>query len=242
MLFCKDGSLFASSIVTTNGIDPETVPSGTWALTREGILRISFKDTSKSRDFVRVSLNGYNTPTLMRLKSGYAKAWFLGERSLAHAQICCFGYSGSHTETKKFTTLLLSGVTVYWATYPCLIPASSDEVCVNPELAFGMITFHEDGTLTKSINNQLDAVPDFRPSFTGTWGIDEHFGVLNLSVGLYATEITLLLQSREQHTLLVGTTAGNEQWFLDPERASQDLATHLAVQVYLDAGKSASFC
>ena len=178
----------------------------------------------------------------MRLKSGYANAWFLGKRSLAHAQISCFGYSGSQPETEKFTASLLSGLTVYWATYPCLIPASSDEVCVNPELAFGMITFHEDGTLSKSINNPPDAVPDFSPSFTGTWKIDENFGVLNLSVGLYFTEITLLLHTSEHHTLLVGTTSGNEQWFLDPAHAAKDLATHLAIGVYLDAGKSASFC
>jgi hypothetical protein len=241
MLFARDGSLSESPIITANGQDPKAEPSGTWALTSEGILQLSLKGTASTRNYARISQNGYNLATLMRLKSGFAKAWHLGEKSLAHAQISCFGYSDSRPATEKFTAPLISGLTVYWAVYPCIIPTSSAEVSVNPELAFGMIIFHEDGTLSKSINNPLDAVPDYRPSFTGTWKIDENPGVLNLSVGLYTTEITLLLHSAEHHSLLVGTTAENEQWFLDPEHAGQDLASYLAIGVYLDAGKSGLF-
>ena len=144
-------------------------------------------------------------------------------------QISCFGYSDSRPSAEKFTPSLISGLTVCWATYPCVVLTSGNEVSVNPELAYGVITFHADGTLSKSINNPSDAAPDYRPSFTGTWKVDENFGVLNMSVGLYTTEITLHLHSIEHHNLLVGSTAGNEQWFLDQrkwQRRSHELPRH----------------
>jgi hypothetical protein len=177
----------------------------------------------------------------MRLKSGFADAWYLGENSLAKVQISCFGYSDSLPSSEKFTATLVNGVTVYWATYPCLLPTSGNEISVNPELAFGVITFHADGTLSKSINNPIGAAPDYRPAFTGTWNIDEKFGVLNMSVGLYNAEITMLLHRVEHQSLLVGTTAGNEQWFLDRINAKLDLTSYLAIGVHLDAEKSAFF-
>ena len=237
MLLAKDGSLSVSSLVVGNGIDPAAAPSGSWTLDSAGILRLSFNVTSSSRDFTCIMPDGYNLATLVRLNSGYAKAWHLGWQGLARMQISCFGYSASQPATEKFTASLLRGLKVYWASYPCVMPTASDEVGVNPELTFGMISFHEDGTLSKSINNPLDAVPDYSPAFTGTWQVDDNFGVLNLTVGLYFTQINLLLRSAEHHSLLVGSAAGNEQWFLDPEHAAQHLAAYLALGIYLDAGK-----
>jgi len=241
MVFGADGALSESTIVTSNGVDPETRTAGSWEFTPTGSVRLSLMVTSTTIEFTRVSLDGYRLPTLLRLRSGYAQAWFLGEHGLAHAQIACFGYSQSEPPTAKFTPDLVSGMTVYWGSYPCLLPTSADELSVNPELAYGVMSFHDDGTLLKSINNPLDAPPDYRPTFTGTWRLDERLGVLNLSVGLYTTEITLHLHDPGRHTLLIGTTAGNEQWFLDPERGQQDLANYLAIGVYLDSGKTSLF-
>jgi hypothetical protein len=241
MVFTRDGSLSQSPIVTANGQDPQAAPTGTWALAPDGILRLSFHATKGFRDYTCISVDGYCMATLMRLKSGYAESWYLGEQALAQAQISCFGYSDSMPAAGKFTRSLVSGLTVYWGTYPCIVPTATSEVSINPELAFGVITFHEDGTLSKSINNPLDAVPDFKPSFKGTWKVDEDVGVLNLSVGLYSTEVTLLLHSEKCHSLLVGTTAGNEQWFVDLELAGKDLANYLAIGIYLDEGESSRF-
>ena len=237
MLFAGDGTFSESELVTANGLDPKPRPCGSWALTAGGSLRITREITSGTRVFARVSPGGYQLPTLMRLDSGHAEAWFLGEQSLARVQISCFGYSDSSPSAEKFTEQLVAGRTVYWATYPPLQLSSGNEVSVNPELAFGVLIFHADGTLAKSINNPLDGPPDYRPSFTGTWRVDRKFGVLHLSAGLYTTEIVLLLQRDREQSLLVGTTAGNEQWFLDPEKGKEDLVTHLAVAVHLDAGK-----
>ena len=241
MVFAKDGSFAESGIVTVNALDPPVVSSGTWALTSAGDLQILRKETTGTRTYARVSQNGYNLATLMRLESGFAAAWHIGEHSLENAQISCFGYSESRPSSLKFTTDLISGLTVYWGTYPCLLPNSSNEVSVNPELAYGLITFHADGTLSKSINNPIAAPPDYRPTFAGTWQIDEAFGVLNMSAGLYKTEVTLLLHSPAHQSLLVGTTAGNEQWFLSQENAKVDLTSYLAIGVHLDAEKRVLF-
>ena len=241
MLFSTDGSFSESVIVTSNGLDPTAQPCGTWALTAEGKLQITRKIAASSRALTRVSQNGYNLVTLMRHESGSAEAWFLGENSLANAQITCFGYSESQPSAEKFTAALIRGVTIYWATYPAVALTSENEPSVNPELAYGVLIFHPDGTLSKSINNPIDASADWRPSFNGTWKVDENFGVLNMSVGLYTTEVTLLLHSAGSRSLLVGTTAGNEQWFLDQEKAQQDLLAHLATTVHLDARKGELF-
>lgn len=227
LLFARDGSFGESEIVTTNSLDPKSSHSGTWTITSAGALQLTREITSGTRTFTRVSQDGYHLPTLMRLSSGFAEAWFLGEHSLVEQQISCFGYPGSHPSSEKFTASLVSGLTVYWASYPPVI--SGSEVSVNPELAFGVLIFHPDGTLSKSINNPVEGTPDYRPSFTGTWQVDEHFGVLNVSLGLYATEVTLLLSDNRQQSLLVGTTSGNEQWFLDQERGKEELARYLAV-------------
>jgi hypothetical protein len=241
LLFAKDGSLLESGIVTTNGLDPKAKLSGTWAISSDGSLQLWRNETASTKSYVRVSQNGYNLATLMRPKSGFADAWYLGENNLAKVQISCFGRSDSQPSTEKFTATMVSGVTIYWATYPCLLLTSSNEVSVNPELAYGVITFHADGTLSKSINNPIEAAPDYSPFFAGTWNIDENFGVLNMSVGLYTSEITMLIHSKEHQSLLVGTTAGNEQWFLDPEYAKENLISYLAIGVHLDAGKRALF-
>jgi hypothetical protein len=235
MVFARDGTLFESEIVTSNGLDPAPKQSGSWALTAEGALQISHKFAAGPKLLTRVSGNRYHLATLMRLNSGLAEAWFLGENSLAEMQISCYGYPQSLASHRKFTASLISGLTVYWASYPCISLTPSDEVSVNPLLAYGVITFRPDGTLSKSINNPIGGTADYNPSFSGSWRVDENFGVLNLSVGLYAAEITLLLQSEERHSLLVGTIAGSEQWFLDPERAKGDLTSYLALGVHLDA-------
>ena len=235
MLFAPDGSLFESEIVTTNGLDPKAKRCGTWALTSAGALQLTREITSSTRTFTRVSQDGYHLPTLMRLSSGYAEAWFMGDNGIAQLQISCFGYPGSRPSSQKFAASLVSGRTVYWATYPPVILSSSNEVTINPELAFGALSFHPDGTLSKSIDNPYQDTPDFRPSFSGTWRVDEHFGVLNVSVGLYSSEITLLLCDEQHQSLLVGTTSGNEQWFLDQERGKEDLTRHLEIVTGLAA-------
>ena len=235
MVFAGDGALFESEIVTGNGLDPAPKRAGSWALTPEGALQLSHTFAAGPKLLTRVSRNGYHLATLMRLNSGLAEAWFLGENSLAEVQISCYGYSQSLPSQEKFSASLVRGLTVYWATYPCTSLTSSDEVSVNPLLAYGLITFHADGTLSKSINNAIGGAADYTPAFSGSWRVDEKFGVLYLSVGLYASEITLLSQSEEHHSLLVGTVAGSEQWFLDPERAKGDLTSYLALGVYLDA-------
>jgi hypothetical protein len=241
MVFSGDGALSDSSIVTANGLDPTTHPSGTWSLGPDGILHLSLNVTAGTRSYARISEARYNLAALMRLSSGYVEAWYIGANSLARAQISCFGYSDSVPATEKFTVPLVNGLTVYWGTYPSIIPMSTDEVSINPELAYGVMTFQEDGTLSKSINNPIDAGPNYEPSFTGTWRVNEEMGVLYLSVGLYTTEVTLLLHNREPQSLLIRTTAGNEQWFLDQQHAAEDLARYLAISVHLDAGKSSLF-
>ena len=241
MLFAQDGTFSESEIVTANGIDPQPQPGGTWSISGDGRLQITRKVTAGTRVLALISRGGGHLATLMRLNSGVAETWFLGAENLAQVQISCFGYSGSKPSAEKFTVPLVSGKTIYWATYPPVVPTSGNEVAVNLELAYGVVTFHPDGTLSKSINNPIEALPDYRPSFTGTWHVDEKFGVLNTSAGLYTTEITLLLHNPEEQSLLVGTTSGTEQWFLDPEKAKEDLATHLATAVHLDPGKRVLF-
>jgi hypothetical protein len=241
MVFATDGSPYESSILTANGQDPEVHHAGTWALTPDGILQITPKVTGRTRNYSRISPETCTLPALMRLSSCYAEAWYFGKYSLTLTQISCFGYSASSAARERFTASLVSGLTVYWATYPCVIPSASDLVSVNPELAFGTVTFNEDGTLSRSISNSLDGLPDFNPSFSGTWSVDEDVGVMNITVGLYTTEITLLLHTPEHHTMLVGSTAGNGQWFMHPEHARQDLARYLAIGVYLDPAKSDLF-
>jgi hypothetical protein len=241
MAFAADGVLYESSIVTANGQDPEVHRSGQWALSPGGVLQITPDVTGRTRNYSRVSPESCGIPTLMRISSGYAEAWYLGKDSLAHTQIACFGYSASSPAKERFTASLVSGLTVYWATYPCMLPMGSDVIGLNPELAFGLVQFNEDGTLSRSISNTIDAAPDYKPSFSGTWNVDEELGVMNISVGLYTTEVTLLLHCPHDHTMLVGSTAGNGQWFTDPAHAREDLARYLAVGVYLDPEKSRLF-
>jgi hypothetical protein len=241
LVFAADHSFSESSIITANGQDPEVYRAGDWALTAEGGLRITPAVTGRTKSYSRISPESCGVPTLLRLSSCYAEAWFMGKDSLTRTQIACFGYSGSLSTRPRFTTSLVSGLTVYWATYPCVIPVASDLVSINPELAFGMIRFNEDRTLSRSASNTMDAAPDYNPTFSGSWDVDEDLGVMNISVGLYTTEITLLLHCREDHTMLVGSTAGNGQWFTDPDHAKEDLARYLAVGIYLDPAKKELF-
>jgi hypothetical protein len=241
LLFSADHYFSESSIITANGQDPEVHNSGEWALTPEGILQITPAVTGRIKSYCRISPESCGVPTLMRLSSCYAEAWFMGRDSLTRTQIACFGYSASLPARPRFTVSLVSGLTVYWATYPCVIPVASDLVSINPELAFGVIKFNEDGTLSRSTSNTMDSPPDYNLAFSGTWDVDEDLGVVNISVGLYTTEVTLLLHCREDHTMLVGSTAGNGQWFTNPDHAREDLARYLAVGVYLDPEKKEVF-
>jgi hypothetical protein len=241
MLFADDGTFSESTITRGNGEDPKTYPAGNWEVEPDGTLNLSYKLNGSSRSFSCIATGSYNLPAIMRLSSGYVEAWYLGEDSLALAQISCFGYSDSLPPTEKFAAALIRGVTVYWASYPCVLPVSEGEISVNPELAYGVMVFQEDGTLTKSINNPVDGKPDYNPSFTGTWRVDEKLGVLNLSAGLFTTEVVLHLHDAKRNSLIIGTTAGNEQWFLDRQHGNEDLANYLALGVYLDAAKRDSF-
>jgi hypothetical protein len=241
MLFADDGSFSESTIIRGNGEDPKTLPAGSWEAGSDGTLNLSYKLNGSSRSFTCIATGGYHLPAIMRLISGYVEAWYLGIEGLALAQISCFGYSDSLPPTEKFTAALIKGVTVYWATYPCVLPVSEGEISVNPELAYGMMVFQEDGTLTKSINNPIEGKPDYNPSFTGTWRMDEKLGVLNLSAGLYTTEVVLHLHDAKRNSLIIGTTAGNEQWFLDQQHGKEDLASYLSLGVNLDVTKRAEF-
>ena len=223
-VFSLNGILSCSPVVTEHGLDPKVEPIGSWTLTPEGSLRLSFKSAGV-KEYVCISPAGGSSPLLMRQGANSSELWFFGENSLAEAQICCFGWAGATSGT-GFTESLLVGKTVYWATYPGLLPAASDEVVLNPELAYGVIVFHEDGTLSKSKNNVLGAEPDYSQAFKGNWRIAGK-GVLHLTVGLHSTEVTLLLPE-QRHSLLTGSPFGSEMWFLDEETAARQLEGYLA--------------
>ncbi|HJV64892.1 MAG TPA: hypothetical protein VJ550_04075 [Geomonas sp.] len=239
-VFAADGSLWESPIVTVNGLDPEVERSGSWTLGEDGVLRITM-ETGCLKNYTPISRCAFGLATVMRLETGFAEAWYLGERGLAHAQISCFGYSRSLPPAGRFTVPLVSGATVYWATYPCCALASGDELSVNPALAYGAMTFHPDGTLARSRDNRVEGRPDYTASFSGTWRIDEVYGVLDLTIGPYTREIKLFLPGSEPGSFLVGTTEGSEQWFLDPGHGREQLASYLALGAYLDGGKAELF-
>ena len=126
------------------------------------------------------------------------------------------------------------------------LPLSATELTGSPAYLWGSrrslqkMLFAEDGIFSESgivTANGLDP----KPHPCGTWKVDENFGVLNLLAGLYTTEIVLLRHLAPEHCLLVGTTSGCEQWFLDPEKGKEDLVTHLAMAVHLDGEKRAFF-
>lgn len=237
MVFDTDGSLRESGIVTINGHDPTTERAGSWTLTGEGTLQVTFDATRRTKSYACISEKCCDLARLMRLETGFAEAWYMGAQGLALAQISCFGYSRTVPPQGQFSDALIGGLTVYWATYPCIALTSADEVCVNPALVYGSITFHADGTLSKSRDNQPYAAPNYSPAFSGSWRIDPAYGVLDLSIGPYTREIKLLLKDDGCRILVVGTTEGNEQWFLDQERGGEELARYLAAGVYLDAEK-----
>ncbi|HJV36734.1 hypothetical protein [Geomonas sp.] len=239
--FSTDGTLSESAIVTVNGLDPPVERSGSWALGGDGVLRITIHSTGSTKSYTPVSRDAFGLATLLRLETGFAELWYLGQRGLAHAQISCFGYSRSVPPTERFSAPLVKGATVYWATYPLLALVSGDEASVNPALVYGAMTFHEDGTLTKSRDNRVEGRPDYSTCLSGTWRVDETYGVLDLTIGPYTREIKLFLRCEASGSFLVGTTEGSEQWFLDPARGKEQVASYLALGAYLDEGKAELF-
>jgi len=239
--FAPDGGLSISGIVTGNGVDPKTSPCGQWSLTPEGRVQLSFTGCRGVREYACLTTGANRLPKVLRLAPGLAEPWFFGAQALAQVQISCFGSAESAPAAGRFTSRMLSGKTVYWATYPCIMPADTEELAVNPLLAYGMIRFYEDGTLSRSINNQLGAPPDYLPSFAGSWRVDEQHGVLRISLGMHSSEVTVLLWDGKRHALLAGTTAGAEQWFFDDERAKIDLAEYLAEGAHLAPQRSGEF-
>jgi hypothetical protein len=132
----------------------------------------------------------------------------------------------------KFTSALVSGRTFYWATYPCILVTSSGEVVANREAAFGLITFDEKGVLTKSIDNNLrstiGSAPNYNPSISGTWSVDEKTGSLHMTVSGFTTTASILTQEAENGELLVFTNIENRLWFSDPTNAAEKLAAYMS--------------
>ncbi|MBJ6726449.1 hypothetical protein [Geomesophilobacter sediminis] len=241
LVFTADGSYAESSITTTNGKEPETVPAGSWELTPQGVLRLRPRLTGSDRDYARISAEHPRLPALMRIGPVSVEAWYLGPDGLAQVQISCFGYSGAVPPVERFSAETVRGRSVYWVTYPSLVPISSYEVEIAPELSFGLLVFNEDGTLTRSIGNTVDGSPDYRPSFSGTWRVAPQYGILHLWVGHLHTEVTLQSRNAASEQLMVSTPEGSELWFLDPERGREELARYLAIATELGPDNSRRF-
>lgn len=228
MLFAPDGTFLDSLPVTANGVEPLVTPAGTWALTSDGKIRITPVSTEGSRTYARVSENCSGAAVLMLPDSGHVEAWYFGPHAFASVQASIFGFSASVAEGEKFAAPLLRGKTVFWATYPYLAVADSGEVGVNPEACCGVIAFHDDGTLAKSIDNGLGSPPDYTLSIPGSWQVDDFTGTLTMTVYGYSTLVTILARDPERKSLLVSTPSGNRQWYCDPVTAADDLTSYLS--------------
>jgi len=226
IVFHPDGPLMKSLSVSTNGLDPAVTVAGTWVLTSDGKVQVTLNSAWTTRIYTCISMN--SSAVLMQPDFGLAEAWYLGSGGLANIQISIFGYSASNPATMKFTSSLVSGRTVYWATYPCIVVTSSGEVAVNYETTYGMIMFNEDGILTKSIDNKIGSTPNYTPSISGTWSVDDESGVLSMTVSGFTTVASILAQESEYCELLVSTTAGNRLWYSDPTNAPGKLAAYIS--------------
>lgn len=226
IVFHPDGSFSKSSSVSSNGLDPTATAAGTWVLTPDGKLRITPRSAGVPHVYARISVHG--SAALMQPDLGLVEAWYMGSGSLANIQISIFGNSSSVPATMKFSTALVSGRTYYGATYPCLVVTTSGEVVADHEATCGAVTFHEDGVLAKSVDNRIGSTPDYAPSITGTWAVDDGSGVLTMTVSGFRTTASILGLASGDWGLLVSTTAENRLWFPEHERAPARLAAYLS--------------
>jgi|GEM_PF-3429764 len=229
IVFHPDGAFSKSSGVSSNGLDPKATAAGTWALTPDGRLRVTPRSAGAPHTYTRISEHG--PALLMQPDLGLVEAWYVGPGSLAAIQISIFGNSASVPATMRFSTALVSGRTFYGATYPCLVVTTAGEVVTNHETTCGVIAFHEDGTLARSVDTRIGSVPDYTPSITGTWSVDDRSGILTMTVSGFRTTASILGMASGDWGLLVGTTTENRLWFPDHEHAPARLAAYLSEAV-----------
>jgi len=229
IVFHPDGAFSKSSGVSSNGQDPAAKAAGTWALTTEGKLRITPRPAGVPQIYTRIS--GHGSAVLMRPDLGLVEAWYMGPGALACIQTSIFGNSASVPATMRFSTALVRGRTFYGATYPCLVVTTSGEVVADHDATCGLIVFHSDGTLAKSIDNRIGSAPNYAPSITGTWWVDNGSGVLTMTVSGFRTTAFILGLASLDCGLLVGTSAENRLWFPDNEQAPARVAAYLSEAV-----------
>jgi hypothetical protein len=225
IVFNPDGVLLTSASVSTDYVDPAVTADGTWSLNSDGKVVLTRNSTGTTKLYTRISRHA--SAVLMQPDSGLVEAWYVGPGSLANIQISIFGYSELVPVTMKFSSAFVSGKTFYWATYPCLVVTISGEVAVNQETSYGMITFNDDGILTKSINHKIDSTPDYMPSISGIWSVDDESGVLTMNVLGFTTTASILIREPENDVLLVSSSAGNRIWFSDPANAPDNLDAYI---------------
>ncbi|KAB0665617.1 hypothetical protein F6V25_07800 [Oryzomonas japonica] len=230
-VFHPDGAFSTSPNVSVNGLDPTATAAGNWTLTPDGKLRITPRLAGKSRTYTCISPHDSAAGVLLQPDLGLVEVWYVGPNSLADIQISIFGISASFPATMRFSTAQVSGRTFYGATYPCLEVTSSGEVVTNHETTCGMIAFHEDGTLARSVDNKIGSVPDYAPSITGNWSVDDESGVLTMMVSGFRTTASILGPAPGNGGLIVGTTIENRLWFPDHEQVSATLAAYLSEAV-----------
>lgn len=226
IVFHPDGAFSKSSGVSSNGLDPTATAAGTWTLTPDGKLRITPRSAGAPHMYTRIS--GHGSAVLMRPDLGLVEAWYMGPGALARIQISIFGNSASIPATMRFSTALVSDRIFYGATYPCLMVTTSGEVVADYEATCGLIAFHGDGTLAKSVDNRIGSAPDYAPSIAGTWSVDEGAGSLTMTVSGFRTTAFILGLASGEWGLLVGTTTGNRLWFPGHECAPARLAAYLS--------------
>ncbi|MGD0585128.1 MAG: hypothetical protein ABSA86_05015 [Oryzomonas sp.] len=231
IVFHPDGAFSKSSGVSSNGLDPTARAAGAWALTPDGKLLITPRPAGAAHTYTRISEHG--SAVLMRPDLGMVEAWYMGPGALAGIQISIFGNSASVPATMRFSTALVSGRTFYGATYPCLVVTTSGEVVADHETTCGLIAFHSDGALAKSVDNRIGSAPDYAPSITGTWLVDDGTGVLTMTVSGFRTTASILGLASGDLGLLVGTTTENRLWFSGHELAPVRLAAYLSEAVRL---------
>jgi hypothetical protein len=231
IVFHPDGAFSKSSGVSSNGLDPTATAAGSWVLTPDGKLRLTPRSAGAPHMYTRIS--GHGSAVLMRPDLGLVEAWFMGPGALACTQISIFGNSASVPASMRFSTALVSGRIFYGATYPCLVVTTSGEVVADHETTCGLIAFHGDGTLAKSVDNRIGSAPDYAPSITGTWSVDDEAGALTMTVSGFRTTVFILGLALGECGLLVGTTTGNRLWYPDNERAPARLAAYLSEAVRL---------
>ncbi len=226
IVFHPDGVLSKSSTVFPNGLDPTVSAAGRWNLTVDGKVTVTLDSTGTTKTYTRISKN--TSTVRMQPDFGLLELWYFGPGSLANIEISILGYSESAPAAVKFTTAFVSGRTFYWTTYPYILVTTSGEVAVNEGATYGMITFKEDGVLSKSIDNKIRFVPDYTPSISGAWSVDEQSGVLTMTVLGFTSTASILTQESEYCELHVITSAGNRLWFYEPTNALDKLTTFIS--------------